>query len=94
MLTKLNTIPIAAIIALLFKRPTKKVSVKLYITLINIPIIVGIEVLTNSGKIGFVKMLNRLCSFESISTAPHFTGIAVNGDEVAVLEFGGGKTDA
>ena len=58
------------------------------------PIIVGIDILTNSGKIGFVKMLKRLCSFESISTAPHFTGIAVNGDEVAVLEFGGGKTDA
>lgn len=58
------------------------------------PIIVGIAVLISNGKIGFVKMLNRLCSFESISTAPHFTGIAVNGDEVAVLEFGGGKTDA
>ena len=56
--------------------------------------IVGIAVLISNGKIGFVKMLNRLCSFESISTAPHFTGIAVNGDEVAVLEFGGGKTDA
>ena len=56
--------------------------------------IVGIDILTNSGKIGFVKILNRLCAFESISTAPYFTSIAVNGDEVAVLEFGGGKTDA
>ena len=56
--------------------------------------IVGIDILTNSGKIGFVKMLNRLCSFESISTAPYFTSIAVNGDEVAVLEFCGGETDA
>ena len=55
--------------------------------------IVGIAVLISNGKIGFVKMLNRLCSFESISTAPHFTGIAVNGDEVAVLELGSGKTD-
>lgn len=70
MLTKLNTIPIAAIIDLLCKRPTKKVSVKLYITLINIPIIVGIDVLTNSGKIGFVKMFKRLSSFESIAAAP------------------------
>ena len=70
MLTKLNTIPIAAIIDRFCKRPTKKVSVKLYITLINIPIIVGIDVLTNSGKIGFVKMLNRLSSFESIAAAP------------------------
>ena len=92
MLTKLNTMPIAAIIALLFNRPTKKVSVKLYITLINIPIIVGIEVLTNSGKIGFVKMLNRLSSFESISTAPHFAFVSVNGDKVAVFKFCGGKT--
>ena len=66
----------------------------MYITLINIPIIVGIDILTNSGKIGFVKMLNRLSSFESISTAPHFALVSVNGDEVAVLEFGGGKTDA
>ena len=66
----------------------------MYITLINMPIIVGIDILTNSGKIGFVKMLNRLCSFESISTAPYFAFVSVNGDEVAVLEFGGGKTDA
>ena len=55
--------------------------------------IVGIAVLISNGKIGFVKMLNRLCSFESISTAPHFAFVSVNSDEVAVLEFGGGKTD-
>ena len=56
--------------------------------------IVGIDILTNSGKIGFVKILNRLCAFESISTAPHFALVSVNSDEVAVLEFGGSKTDA
>ena len=94
MLIKLNTTPIAAIIDLLCKRPTKNVSVTLYITLTNIPIIVGIDILINSGKIGFVKIARRRNSFASISAAPYFTGISVDCNHVAVLEFCSSKTDS
>ena len=59
-LTKLKAIPMAAVMLLLPRRPMKKVSVRLYIVITSIPMMVGTDMRIRSGSIGCVRIFSRL----------------------------------